>query len=102
MVPKSLYVRRPWLLGLGVGIGLVLGVGVCLGIGTVDASIYAYLNSDVCAGRFNQSCYIIVNESLTWQAASSRCRAMFGHLATIENQTENNVIHSLIASKFYM
>ena len=57
--------------------------------------------ADVCTGRYNNSCYIVVNETLTWQQASSRCQAMGGHLATIDSQAENGVIHSLIASKFH-
>ena len=95
--------RSTQLYGHGIGLGFGFGLGLSSSlVGAFEASDYAYFNSDMCVGRYDKSCYIIVNESLTWQQASNRCRAMFGHLATIENQTEKDVIHSLIASKFYM
>ena len=81
----------------------VLGLSFGLGLGGfVEVSRYVYRISDVCAGRHGNSCYIVVNEELTWQQASNRCQAMGGHLATIESKEENEAVRRIVASKFPM
>ena len=63
---------------------------------------YRLRNSDVCDARHDASCYAIVSEKLNWQSARSRCESGGGHLATIANQAENDVIKSMATSKIYI
>ena len=55
--------------------------------------------SDACDARYGSSCYIVVTEQLYWVSARDRCEALGGHLATIENQEENDIITRLVAGK---
>ena len=48
-----------------------------------------------CDGRFEQSCYVLVNDQLTWSDAGNRCLQYGGRLASIESEAENDVIRRL-------
>ena len=57
---------------------------------------------DLCEARHHSSCYFILPELLDYHSADSMCQAAGGHLATIENKAENDVIKQLVASKFHI
>ena len=63
---------------------------------------HSSLNTGFCGGNYGSSSFIVVPVPLSWQNASSNCQVMGGHLATIESQAENNIIHDAAASKFDM
>ena len=60
-----------------------------------------YRYSGACDARYAGACYVIVSELLNWQGARSRCEAAGGHLVTIDSSAENEIIHTIAASKFY-
>ena len=63
---------------------------------------FAYGISGDCGGQYGNSCYIVMPIPLNWLNASRWCQAVGGHLATIESQAENEVVHrAALASKFY-
>ena len=53
-----------------------------------------------CDINFEQSCYIVLTDSLSAAGARSRCQQQYGgHLAIIESQQENDAIHGGLLGK---
>ena len=66
----------------------------------INPTTLVYVYTGACDATYLSSCYIFVTEKLTWESARRKCHSMGGHLATIDSQEENNVIHRLVNSKF--
>ena len=47
---------------------------------------------------FNDNCYLIVHQHLTWDEAEKICNSRGGHLASIHSADENDFIYNLLGN----
>ena len=58
-----------------------------------------------CTGDWKKGpefCYLAVEETKTWQEASSFCSSKGGHLLSIQNQEENDYIYGMFPLNFVL
>ena len=52
-------------------------------------------NSGFCEETYNTSCYIIFYEPMNWTSARDMCETAGFHLATIDDQGENDALQDI-------